>query len=190
MDAEGNVYLADSGNNTIKKWVAAGGLVNMLVSAGLTDPTGVAGRWPGQLCTSRIPATMRSSNGMRGASRWLLLVSTGLNGLGGDGGGMGKAAFTSRTRTIMPSREVTPAYLALSTTSLNEIYQAGTASVTALVLPAEYTANRYQQPALVDNYRHRRRSDRLFISIQYLGGSIACGTDHGSGSPGHGDAER
>ena len=42
VDGAGNVYFADGGNNTIKKWTAASGTVTALVSSGLGGPNGVA----------------------------------------------------------------------------------------------------------------------------------------------------
>ena len=42
VDGAGNVYIADTGNNAIKKWTAASNTVTTLVSSGLSYPTGVA----------------------------------------------------------------------------------------------------------------------------------------------------
>ena len=42
VDSVGNVYFAESGNNAIKKWVAASNTVTTLVSSGLNNPYGVA----------------------------------------------------------------------------------------------------------------------------------------------------
>ena len=42
VDAQGNVYIADSANNDIKEWVAGTGKVNTLVGSGLDNPEGVA----------------------------------------------------------------------------------------------------------------------------------------------------
>jgi DNA-binding beta-propeller fold protein YncE len=42
VDGTGNVYIADTGNNAIKKWTAANNTVTTLVSSGLSDPNGVA----------------------------------------------------------------------------------------------------------------------------------------------------
>jgi DNA-binding beta-propeller fold protein YncE len=42
VDGAGNVYIADSGNNAIKKWTKANNTVTTLVSSGLTGPNGVA----------------------------------------------------------------------------------------------------------------------------------------------------
>jgi DNA-binding beta-propeller fold protein YncE len=42
VDGAGNVYIADAGNNAIKKWVAASNIVTTLVSSGLNQPYGVA----------------------------------------------------------------------------------------------------------------------------------------------------
>jgi sugar lactone lactonase YvrE len=42
VDAQGNIYAADSANNAVKQWNATNGQVTALVSSGLSDPTGVA----------------------------------------------------------------------------------------------------------------------------------------------------
>ena len=42
VDGAGNVYIADTGNNAIKKWTAANNTVTTLVSSGLNMPQGVA----------------------------------------------------------------------------------------------------------------------------------------------------
>jgi len=42
LDGAGNVYLADYGNNAIKKWTSANNSVTTLVSSGLSNPVGVA----------------------------------------------------------------------------------------------------------------------------------------------------
>ena len=42
VDGAGNVYIADSGNNAIKEWLAASNTVITLVSSGLSWPSGVA----------------------------------------------------------------------------------------------------------------------------------------------------
>ena len=42
VDGAGNFYIADSGNNAIKKWTAATGTLTTLVSSGLKYPNGVA----------------------------------------------------------------------------------------------------------------------------------------------------
>src|ERR1019366_2721760 len=42
VDGAGNVYIADLGNNAIKKWTAANNNVTTLVSSGLSGPQGVA----------------------------------------------------------------------------------------------------------------------------------------------------
>ena len=42
VDSQGNVYIADSGNNAVRKWTASSQQVSPLVSSGLSNPTGVA----------------------------------------------------------------------------------------------------------------------------------------------------
>jgi len=42
VDGAGNVYIADTSNNAVKKWTLASNTVTTLVSSGLSDPTGVA----------------------------------------------------------------------------------------------------------------------------------------------------
>jgi sugar lactone lactonase YvrE len=42
VDGAGNVYVADSGHNAIKKWTATNNMLSTLVSTGLNEPYGVA----------------------------------------------------------------------------------------------------------------------------------------------------
>jgi len=42
VDSQGDVYIADTGNNAIKEWIATSQAVTTLVPAGLNAPTGVA----------------------------------------------------------------------------------------------------------------------------------------------------
>jgi DNA-binding beta-propeller fold protein YncE len=42
VDGSSNVYIADTGNNAVKEWLAASNTVTTLVSTGLNAPTGVA----------------------------------------------------------------------------------------------------------------------------------------------------
>jgi sugar lactone lactonase YvrE len=42
VDGAGNVYMADYGNNALKKWAAADGTITTLVGSGLNQPFGVA----------------------------------------------------------------------------------------------------------------------------------------------------
>jgi sugar lactone lactonase YvrE/heat shock protein HslJ len=42
VDSEGNVYIADNGDNAIKKWTAGNSNMTTLVSSGLSSPSGVA----------------------------------------------------------------------------------------------------------------------------------------------------
>jgi streptogramin lyase len=134
VDALGNVFFADSGNNTIKEWVAVGGLVSVLVSSGLSNPTGVA--VDGQ---DNVPFADTGNNAIKrwnsGSQQVATLLSTGLNspmGVAVDGQANIYVADTNNNAI----KELTPAYLALSASSLNEAFQAGTGSVTAQVLPA------------------------------------------------------
>jgi streptogramin lyase len=49
VDSQGNVYIADTGNNAIKKWSPGTNSVTTLVSSGLNHPTGVAADGLGNL---------------------------------------------------------------------------------------------------------------------------------------------
>jgi DNA-binding beta-propeller fold protein YncE len=42
VDGAGNVYIADTGNNAIREWIAASNIVTTLLSSGLNSPSGVA----------------------------------------------------------------------------------------------------------------------------------------------------
>ena len=134
VDVAGNVYFADSGNNSIKEWLVQGGQVNVLVSAGLNNPTGVAVDGQGNVYFADT-----GNNAIKewnAASQQLTaLVSTGLNGPSGTAVDANGNIYLADAGNNAIKR-VTPAYLSLSVTSLNEIYQAGTDSVTAQVLPA------------------------------------------------------
>ena len=133
VDGQGNVYFADSGNNTIREWVASSGQVIGLVSSGLNNPTGVAVDGSGNVYVADTGdnAVKEWNAGSRQVSTW---GSTGLSGPMGvavDGQGNLYVADTNDNAVEM----LTPAYLALSATSLNEGAQAGTGAVTAQVLP-------------------------------------------------------
>ena len=133
VDGLGNVYFADSGNNAIKELVG-GGQVNTLVAAGLSGPTGVAVDGQGNVYLA--------DTGNNAIKEWNVatqqvtaLVSTGLNapaGIAVDGRGNLYVADTNNNAIKM----ITPGWLAVSATSLNEPYAGGTDSVTAQVLPA------------------------------------------------------
>jgi len=134
VDGLANVYFADTGNNAIKEWVAASGQVNTLVAAGLSGPTGVAvdGQGNVYLADTGNNAIKEWNVATRQSSA---LVSTGLSspaGIAVDVRGNLYIADTNNSAIKM----ITPGWLAVSATSLNEPYAAGTDSVTAQVLPA------------------------------------------------------
>ncbi|HXM39618.1 MAG TPA: BACON domain-containing carbohydrate-binding protein, partial [Bryobacteraceae bacterium] len=134
VDAAGNVYFADSGNNAVKKWAAAGGQVTATIPAGLNDPTGVAVDGLGSVYTADT-GDIAIKEWNAGSQQVATLASAGLNspmGTAVDAQGNIYVADTENNAI----EKLTPAWLALSATSLNETYQAGTDSVTALVLPA------------------------------------------------------
>ena len=134
VDGAGNVYFADSGNNTIKEWMAATGQVTALASAGLNNPTGVAvdGQANVYLADTGNNAVKQWNAGNQQVST---LVATGLNnpmGMAADAHGNLYAADTNNNAI----KQLTPAWLSLSVTTVNEPYQAGTGTVTAQVLPS------------------------------------------------------
>ena len=47
LDGSGNLYIADTGNNAVREWVAATQQITTLVSTGLNAPHGVDRRQPG-----------------------------------------------------------------------------------------------------------------------------------------------
>jgi sugar lactone lactonase YvrE len=78
VDGAGNVYIADYGNNAIKKWTAANDTVTALVSSGLSSPYGLAVDGAGNVYFA--------DNGNNAIKEWtaanghvVTLVSNGLN---------------------------------------------------------------------------------------------------------------
>ena len=156
VDAQGNVYFADSRNNNIKEWAVAGGQVSVLVSSGLNNPTGVAvdGQANVYLADTGNNAIKQWNAGSRQVAT---LLSTGLNGsmaTAVDGQGNLYIADTNNSAI----KKLTPAYLALSASNLNEVYQAGTDSVTAQVLPASTPLT--------------AASDQLWLTITGIAGGV------------------
>jgi DNA-binding beta-propeller fold protein YncE len=134
VDALGNVYFADSGNNAVKEWLVASGQVNALVPSGLNNPTGVAVDGQGNVYLADT-----GNNAIKewnaGSGQVAALLSVGLNspaGVAVDAYGNVYVADTNDNAI----KEITPAWLALSSTSLSEPSFASTGSVTAQVLPA------------------------------------------------------
>ena len=78
MDATGNVYIADSGDDAIKEWNAATQTVTTLVSSGLKQPVGRGGGQLGQRLHSPMPATTSIKEWNAKRSTVSTLVSTGL----------------------------------------------------------------------------------------------------------------
>ena len=134
VDVQGNVYFADSGNNAIKELAVTAGPVAVIVNSGVNDPTGVAVDGQGNVYIADT-----GDNAIKqwnAASQQLaILASTGLNGpMGVAVDGQGNVYIADTYNSAI--KKLTPAYLALSALSLNEPSNAGTDSVTALVLPA------------------------------------------------------
>ena len=92
VDGSGNVYIADTGNNAIKEWVAASNTVTTLVSS--VDlvpgpPSGVAVDGAGNVYIADF-GTTRSRNGRRPATpspRWCLRDYCSPYGVAVDGSG-------------------------------------------------------------------------------------------------------
>lgn len=133
VDAEGNVFFADSGNNSIKEWLVTSGQVTTVVSSGLDVPTGVA--VDGQ---DNIYIADAGDNAIKewtaGNQQVVTLAFRGLNSP------MGVAVDAQGNLYIADTNDnaidkLTPAYLALSATSLTEGTAQGTDSLTAQVLP-------------------------------------------------------
>jgi streptogramin lyase len=78
LDAQGNVYIADTSDNAIKKWTASSKVVGTLVSTGLNAPAGVAVDAQGNLY---IADSKNNAIKMWNASSNVVttLVSTGLS---------------------------------------------------------------------------------------------------------------
>jgi DNA-binding beta-propeller fold protein YncE len=97
VDGSGNVYIADSLHNAIKKWSATNGAVTTLVSSGLATPTGVAVDGAGNVY---MADTFNNAIKQWTATNGVVttLVSSGLsypNGVGVDGAGNVYIADTS-----------------------------------------------------------------------------------------------
>lgn len=78
VDGAGNVYIADTANNLIRKWNAADGVISTLISTGLNAPRGIAVDAFGNLYVA--------NSGNHEVEKWSVasgsfsaLVSTGLN---------------------------------------------------------------------------------------------------------------
>jgi hypothetical protein len=134
VDALGNVYFADTGNNAIKEWNAANQTVSQLVSSGLSSPSGVAVDGEGN-----VDVTDTANNALKQwnpvSQQVTTLVSTTLStpiGLALDG--QGDIYIANSAANVI--EEAVLAYLSLSSTSLTEGAQSGTGSVTVQVLPA------------------------------------------------------
>jgi len=82
VDGAGNVYIADTGNNVIKKWTLASNTVTTLVASGLNGPAGVAVDGAGNVYIA--------DSGNNAIKKWMVttklvatLVASGLNGPAG-----------------------------------------------------------------------------------------------------------
>ena len=134
VDAEGNVYFADSGQNSIMEWNAASGLSTLPNVSGLSDPTGVAVDGQGNVYIADT-GTNSIKEWNAGSASLATLVFTGLSSpMGVAVDGQGNIYIADTNDSVI--KKLTPAYLALSASSLNEGAQAGTDSLTAQVLPA------------------------------------------------------
>jgi sugar lactone lactonase YvrE len=132
VDAQGNVYIADSGaNNAVFEWSA--GQLTPLVS-GLSGPAGVAVDGQGNVYIGDTGnnALKQWNAATQLTTAW---ISSGLNspeGLAVDAQGNVYLADTNNSAI----KKLTPAYLALSVSSVTETSPAGADSVTAQLLPA------------------------------------------------------
>ena len=89
VDGSGNVYIADSGNNLVKKWTVASHAVFTLVSTGLNNPYSVAADASGNVYIADTGNNAIKEWSVAG-SNVTTLVSTGLyspSGVGVDGSG-------------------------------------------------------------------------------------------------------
>ncbi|HTQ55150.1 MAG TPA: BACON domain-containing carbohydrate-binding protein [Bryobacteraceae bacterium] len=134
VDPLSNVYFADSKNNAIKEWIAASNKTVTLVSSGLSAPHGVALDSASNLYIADTnnnaikqwsPATQQVS----------ILVNSSLKtptGVAVDNLGNIYVADTGDSAI----KQYTPGFFALGATSLSEVAQAGTDSVTAPTIPS------------------------------------------------------
>ncbi len=127
VDGAGNVYIADSGDNAIKEWVAASNTVTTLVSSGLIFPHGVAVDGAGNVYIA--------DTGNNAIKEWFAasntvttLVSSGLFYALRRGGGRRRAMSTSPTITTTRSRNGwQPATLVITLVSSGLIWPKGVA---------------------------------------------------------------
>jgi DNA-binding beta-propeller fold protein YncE len=89
VDGAGNVYIADTGNNAIKEWIAASNAVTTLVSSGLSSPRGVAVDGAGNVYITD-PGHSAIKEWIAASNTVTTLISSGLNqpsGVAVDGAG-------------------------------------------------------------------------------------------------------
>ena len=180
VDGLGNVYFADSGNNAIKEWTGGErAWLRCWCLCGLNNPTGVAVDGQGNVYIADT-----GNNAIKqwnaGSQQVAALVSTGLNspmGVAVDGQGNIYVADTNNSAI----KKLTPAYLALSASSLTEAAQAGTGFRDRASAAGEHPADRHQRPVLADDHGHARRNDWLFILGQHFDQQPRC-ADHGIGA--------
>jgi streptogramin lyase len=133
LDAFGNLYIADSNNKVVKEWNAVSKAVTVLISSGLKNPNAVAVDGEGNVyVTDSGNNTVRQWNAA--TAQVSLLVKTGLNAPSGVAVGTLGNLYLSDTNANLV-KKLTPGYLLLSATSLNEGQPAGADSATAQVFP-------------------------------------------------------
>jgi len=134
VDRFGNVYIASSKNNRVQEWNAVSTQITNVLASGLINPAAVAVDGSGNVYIA--------DTGHNAIKQWnaatqqvTILVSTGLSspaGLAADALGNLYIADTGDNAV----KKLTPGYLLLGASSLNEGSTAGTDSVAAQLLPA------------------------------------------------------
>ena len=85
VDASGNVYIADTANNRIRKIAAGSGTISTIAGAGLTGPSGMAVDTAGNLYfADRLSDRIRKI--AAGTGVMTTVAGTGARGFSGDGG--------------------------------------------------------------------------------------------------------